>query len=153
MAEPVLEREGNLRLASLACSGFPADLAAIAAEAGRAACSQAGVETYGAACAVIDLPPGDSDPLTWRCQAGIPVLGQPRPIPPLLVEDYRALQALSLPHPGPARSLAASWQLLSDHARAMGWMLRPYWRVSIPIGRAADGHLVPDCVVSVFLDR
>lgn len=154
MPEPSLARDGNLRLASLAHDGLPEDLAAAAAEAAVLAARQAGVEPYGPACALFDLAPeSGTAPSTWRCQVGVPVIGQATPTPPLLVEDYRGLQALSLPHPGPRKDLAATWSLLADHARAMGWLLRPYWRLAIPVTRSGDGHLVPDCVVSVFLDR
>ena len=154
MAEPTLARDGNLRLASLAHDGLPEDLAAAAAPAADQARRQPGVQPYGAACAIFDLAPDpDTGPVHWRCQVGVPVIGQARPAPPLLIEDYRGLQALSLPHHGPRRELATTWQTLADHARAMGWLLRPYWRLAIPVSRSADGHLVPDCVVSVFLDR
>lgn len=154
MVEPALVRDGNLRLVSIAHQGLPEDIAAAASLAAELARDQAGVEPYGPACALFDLAPDpDTDPVAWRCQVGTAVIGQPQPQAPLLVEDYRQLQALCLPHHGARRELAETWRQLADHARAMGWLLRPYWRVSLPVERSADGHLVPSCVVSVFLDR
>ena len=153
MAEPSNATEGNLRFASLACPGLPPDMRAVTQEVIALVGAQDGIETYGPPAAIIDLAPDDHDPATWRCQVGTALIGQAKPAAPLLVEDYRGLQALSLPHVDARGSLRDTWQRLADHARAMGWLLRPYWRISLPTTRSADGHLVPECQVSVFLDR
>jgi hypothetical protein len=152
MADPELTPEGNLRLASLPAPGLPCDSGALDRELSELVAGQGGCETAGPLVILLDLPPSD-EPASWRCQVGRAVIGSLRPQGSLLVEDYRSLQALSLPHTGSWHELAATHGQLAAHAQAMGWRLRPYWRLALPRERSADGHLVPGCTVSVFLDR
>jgi len=153
MAEPELRREGNLRMASLPTEDWPADPRDLYARVLATLGEQGEVHPYGPVSVLIDLPPGDEDPRSWRCQVGSALTGLPRPAPPLLMEDYAKLQALVLPHHEPVAQLATTWRLLDDHARAMGWVPRPYWRVSLRRSLTADGNLFPQTEVAIFLDR
>lgn len=152
MPEPHLVSEGNLRFASIAADGLPCSVDARDREVRELLAAKGGCEHAGPATIIIDLPPNDA-PADWRCQVGCAVIGQPRPHGALLVEDYRGLQSLGCDHHGSWRDLAGTHAELAAHAQAMGWRLRPYWRVALPRQRSADGHLVPGCAVSVFLDR
>jgi hypothetical protein len=151
VAEPTLAREGNLRLASLASRGYPIDPFALAHEVARLLEGQE-VEAYGATTVLVSLPPEDQPPAAWECQVGTAITGLARPIGPLLVEDYRQLRALSLPHAGPIKDLPATWRRLAEKARAMGGGVRPYWRIALRNRRLADGNMLPSADVSVFLD-
>ena len=153
ITEPRLRREGNMRLAALPCDGLPEEPEPLRAEVLNLLAEQEGIAPHGPLTVLFDLPPEGEDPRTWRCLVGSPITGFPRPRPPLLIEDYAGLQALALPHFGPLRELAASWRLLSEHARAHGWTPRPYWRLALHRRQTADGNLFPEPELSVFVDR
>ena len=157
MPEPKLTRDGNLRLACLAGSGWPADPLAIAA-ALRQNLGEQAVEAYGAVQIFVAGSPEAELPAAWEVHVGIAVSGLPRPGAvlagqPILIEDYRNLVALSLPHPGPVRELGSTWSRLAEHGRALGHRLRPYWRVALRRRQLADGNILPTSEVAVFLDR
>lgn len=153
MAEPELVREGNARIATLPTQGIPAEPWRIRDDVVQLLSGQGDADPFPGTIVLIDLPPTDDDPRAWRCQVGCSLLGRPEPLPPLLIEDYRQLHALSLPHMGPVSGLRATWAKLQDHAKAHGWMLRPYWRISVIDDATSDGHPLPECTVSVFIDR
>lgn len=157
MPDPKLTREGNLRLACVAGMGWPADPLLLAAEVRRVAAAQGG-NPYGPVQIVIAGAPDDEPPQSWEVHAGCAVTGMPKPGgvtaagERLMIEDYRNLQALALPHHGPVRLLGQTWRRLADHGRSLGHRLRPYWRVRLSRTQLADGNLLPTAEVAVFLD-
>jgi hypothetical protein len=151
MAEPSLKREGNLRFAGVASPGFPTDALATADEVKRSMDGQ-GLSFIGPASLLFAMPP-DSHPREWPCQVGTALIGLARPAEGIAIEDYHGLLALTLPHLGPIAEIGAVHRRLSEHARAIGYRIRPYWRVSLWRRRLADGNLMPATEVSVFLDR
>ena len=153
MSEPGLRREGNLRLASIACDGLPADAWAVYARCMSLVETRSDLTPNGPLVILFDLAPLDDEPASWRCQVGTAVTGFAAAEPPLLIEDYHNLQALSLPHTTPLKQLRATWQNLRDHAGTMSWRLRPYWRLTLERTQTPDGNLLPRCELSVFLDR
>jgi len=150
VADPTLSREGNLRFASLATRGYPRDPWALASEVRRLLEGQ-DVEPYGPVAIFFNLPPEDL--ATCECQVGTAITGLGRAMGAMLVEDYRGLTSLSLPHTGPIRELALTWQRLEAHAKAQGRATRPYWRLALRTQRMADGNLLPLAEAAVFLDR
>lgn len=157
MPEPRLTRDGNLRIACLAGDGWPGDPLAVAAALRRSVHEQ-GASAYGAVQIFISGSPDDELPSAWEVHVGVAVSGMPQPGAKIagqriLIEDYRNLVALSLPHPGPARELGATWRRLAEHGRALGHRLRPYWRVALRRRQLADGNILPTCEVAVFLDQ
>lgn len=152
VADPVLTREGNLRFAAIASAGYPADPAALHAEVLRLLAGQE-AEPYGAVTLLFSVPPEDRAPPAWECQVGTPITGLARPMGAMVIEDYRQLTSLSLPHAGPVRELPATWRRLEAHARAAGQRLRPYWRLALRDRRLADGNLLPIAEAAVFVDR
>lgn len=157
MPEPKLTRDGNLRIACLAGNGWPADPLAAAA-ALRLSVAEQGAGHYGPVQIFVSGSPDDEAPAAWEVHVGVAVSGMPRPGATIagqrvLVEDYRNLVALSLPHPGPVRELGTTWRRLAEHGRALGHRLRPYWRVALHRRQLADGNILPLCEVSVFLDQ
>ena len=152
MAEPTLAREGNLRFASLPSRGYPLDPQGLAAQVLHLLEGQE-IEPYGPTCIFFNLPP-ESEPLDLcECQVGTAITGLGRSRGALVVEDYRGLVALSLPHPGPIKELPQTWRRLAEAAAAREEPTRPYWRVALRTPRLADGNLLPLAEVSVFLDR
>lgn len=150
MAEPTLSREGNLRFASLPCRGYPADPWAMVAEVKRLLAGQ-DIEIYGAVSIFFSLPVDDLT--SCECQVGSAISGLGRPLGTMMIEDYRQLTALSLPHAGPVRELATTYQRLEAHARAQNRGVRPYWRLALRNQRMADGNVLPAAEASLFLDR
>ena len=151
MPEPLLKKEGNLRFASLPAPGYPADPWQLADRV-RELLDEQEIDSYGPvtllfANAVIDEPAS-----AWECQVGLAITGMARPMHGMLVEDYRNLVALSLPHQGPIRDLPLTWRALRDHGRSLGRQVRPYWRLALRDRRLADGNLLPVADVAVFLD-
>jgi hypothetical protein len=84
---------------------------------------------------------------------GVAITGMARSLQGMLIEDYRNLVALSLPHSGAIRDLPQTWRKLHDHGRSLGRQVRPYWRLALRDRRLADGNLLPVADVAVFLDR
>lgn len=157
MPDPKLTREGNLRLACLTATGWPADPLLPAAGL-RDLVAKQGASPYGAVQVFVAGAPGSEPPAAWDVHLGLAVSGMPRPGALLdgqriMVEDYRDLVALSLPHHGPVRELAQTWKRLADHGASLGYRLRPYWRVSLRRRQLADGNILPASDVAVFLDR
>lgn len=157
MSEPKLTRDGNLRIACLAGSGWPADPLAVAASL-RQSMAEQGANAYGPVQIFVSGSPDDEPPSAWEVHVGVAVSGMPRNGATLhgqriMVEDYRHLVALSLPHAGAARELGATWRRLAEHGRALGHRLRPYWRVALRRRQLADGNILPATEVSVFLDQ
>lgn len=155
--DPKLTREGNLRLACLAAAGWPAD-PLLAAEGLRQAVAGPEVGCHGPVQVFVAGAPGDEPPAAWEVHLGIAVTGMPRPGlthdgQRVLIEDYRDLVALTLPHHGPVRELGRTWKRLADHGAALGHRLRPYWRVCLRRRQLADGSILPASEVAVFLDR
>lgn len=156
MSEPETRDDGNRRIVSVASDGWPADpVASATAVADQIRARDPAIRVLDPPQIWIDLPPerAGADPATWRCQVGVPIVGLTRSGDGLLIEDYSGLQALVIAHHGSARDLPACHQRLADHARAMGWRLRPYWRVALRCPEAADGNPVPTVEVAVFIDR
>jgi len=152
MPDPTVRTDGNLRFAGVALAGYPADAEAVAARVRSVVESQTGVASYGPATLLFTLPP-HGHPEEWECQVGVAVTGLPRPLQDVQVEDYHALQALVLPHGGPIRDLDTTHRRLVEHARTLGHVVRPYWRVALCRKRLADGNALPVAEVSVFVDR
>lgn len=157
MPEPKLSREGNLRIACLAGTGWPADPMAVLTELHRTAEAQGG-SPYGPAQIFVAGAPDDEPPAAWEVHLGVAVSGMPRPGAlvhgqRVMVEDYRNLVALSLPHAGPTRELGATWRRLAEHGKALGHRIRPYWRVALRRRQLADGNILPSADVAVFLDQ
>ncbi len=152
MADPKLSKEGNLRLAGLIAPGYPADPWPLI-ERVHELVDEQDIDPYGPGLLWFGLPPGDEPPLRWECVVGQAVVGLPRPNQGLVVEDYRNLVALTLPHPGPIADLSLTWRRLDDHGRSLGHRVRPYWRLALRSKRLADGNLLPSAEVSVFLER
>ncbi|MBN8527072.1 MAG: hypothetical protein J0M02_17190 [Planctomycetes bacterium] len=157
MPDPKLTRDGNLRLACVAGMGWPADPLLVAAEVRALAAAQGG-NPYGPVQIFLAGAPDDEPPQAWECHLGCAVTGMPKPggVTPsgqrLMIEDYRNLAALTLPHHGPVRLLGQTWRRLADHGKALGNRLRPYWRVTLRRKQMADGNLLPSADVAVFLD-
>jgi hypothetical protein len=151
MVEPSLKREGNLRFAGIASPGYPADPMAIGDEVKHLMDGQ-GLSFIGPLSLLFAMPP-DGHPREWSCSIGSAVIGLARPAGQIAIEDYHALLALTLPHPGPIIEIGSVHRRLSEHARAIGYRIRPYWRVSLWRRRLADGNLMPATELSVFLDR
>lgn len=152
MAEPLLKREGNLRFAGLPSVGCPVDALAMGAEV-QLRLAGVALVPYGPISLLFSVPPDDLAPSAWDCQVGVAVTGQPVPVPGVTLEDYRNLYALSLPHSGAIRDLGLTHRRLSDHAKSLGYRLRPYWRLALRGRRLADGNLLPVADVAVFIDR
>lgn len=157
MPDPKLVREGNLRLVCVAGLGWPPEPLPIAEEVRRLAAAQGG-DPYGPALVFVAGAPDEEPPEAWECHVGCAATGMPRPGAAtaagerLLIEDYRQLTALTLPHHGPVRRLGDTWRRLVDRAAGQGQRLRPYWRVRLVRRELADGNLLPVAEVSVFLD-
>ncbi len=152
MVEPLLKREGNLRFAGLSSVGYPLDPLQIGSHVQERLTGVALVP-YGPTSLIFSVPPDDLAPAAWDCQVGIAVTGQPVTVPGVSLEDYRNLYALSLPHSGPTRELGLTHRRLCDHAKSLGYRLRPYWRLALRGRRLADGNLLPVADVAVFIDR
>ena len=152
MADPQVRREGNLRFAAVAFQGLPESLIAAYADA-RTALGEQRVQCYGPPMALFSFPADDDGPHTWPCQVGSGIIGMARHGNGLLVEDYRHLQTLSLPHMESSARLVDTYRQLANHARANGWKVRPYWRLALRRRRLADGNMLPTSEVSIFLDR
>ena len=154
MPDPQLRREGNLRFVSLPVVGWPADPSVLDAQVAHLLDEQE-AEAYGPLCLLFSVPPGDEPATAWECQVGRAVTGMAvgGGSDGLLVEDYRQLTALHVEHAGAIRDLPTTWRRLDAHARTMGWRPRPYWRVALRDRRMADGNLLPEAEVSVFVDR
>ena len=152
MAEPRMNYDGNLRLASMHSDGFPKDPENCNELVLDEICEQS-VNPYGAIQIFFNLPPDDEGPESWPCQIGSAITGLGRASASVFIEDYRGLHSLSLPHLSSIKTIANTYQRLRDHAQAMGFRIRPYWRVSLKRNRLADGNILPACDVSVFLDR
>lgn len=152
VVEPLLKREGNLRFAGVPSSGYPADAMALAASV-RERLAGVALVPYGPSTLLFSIPPEDLAPDAWDCQVGVAVTGQPLAVAGVTLEDYRNLYALSLPHSGPIRDLGLTHRRLSDHAKGLGYRLRPYWRLALRGRRLADGNLLPVADVAVFIDR
>jgi hypothetical protein len=152
VAEPTLTREGNCRFASLPASGYPPDPWALQHEVARLLAGQE-VELYGPVCILFNLPP-ESQPIDrCECQVGSCITGLGRSRGSLVIEDYRGLVAFSLPHLGAVRDLGLTRQRLQEAAQARQETIRPYWRVALRNHRMADGNLLPQADVAVFLER
>lgn len=152
MADPNVRREGNCRFAALACEGLPANIERTYLDA-RSALEDQRIQLYGPPSVLFSLPADDDPPSRWPCQIGSAIIGLARNRDGLFIEDYRQLQALSLPHMDSTERLGDTYRRLADHARANGWRVRPYWRLALRRRRLADGNLLPTAEVSVFLDR
>jgi len=150
--EAHLQHEGNLRLATLAQDGLPEQPLRVRDEVVERLRAQPALEPYGPAVVLIDLPPAEADPRSWRCQAGCCITGLPEASPPLLFEDYSRLEAFSLPHRGPLDRLHETWSELDRQARGRGWRPRPYWRLALHRRLTPDGNLLPESVVSIFVE-
>lgn len=153
VSEPKLTREGNLRFAGLSQVGYPLDPETLISEVHkRLAVTPA--RAHGASLLWFSLPPEAGPPDRWDCQAGTAVVGLPGAGAGLLVEDYRNLLALSLPHAGPVRELSITWRRLIEHARRLSLgTVRPYWRLALRRRRMPDGNPLPLSELAVFLDR
>lgn len=152
MAEPLLKREGNLRFAGVASSGYPVDPLALGASV-RERLAGVALVPYGPVSILFSVAPDELAPAAWDCQVGLAVTGQPVAVAGVVLEDYRNLYALSLPHSGPVRDLGLTHRRLGEHAKGMGYRLRPYWRLSLRGRRLADGNLLPVADVAVFIER
>ena len=158
MSEPKLMRDGNLRLACLSGLGWPADPLAVGGIVRELTKAQGG-SPYGAVQVFIAGAPDDEPPGAWECHVGSACSGMPKPGGQtadgqrLMIEDYRNLVALVLPHRGPARDLGLTWRRLAEHGKTLGHRLRPYWRVVLRRRQLADGNIQPATDVSVFLDQ
>lgn len=151
MSEPLLKAEGNLRFASLSSAGYPPD-PWLLADRVRDLLDEQEIDTYGPVTVWFPTGPGDAEPNAWECQIGVAMTGMARAMNGLLIEDYRNLVALSLPHNGPLRDITQTWRRLHDHGRSLGRQVRPYWRLALRDRRLADGNLLPVADVAVFLD-
>lgn len=152
MSEPLLKTEGNLRFASLASVGYPADPWQLA-ERVHELLDEQEIDTYGPVMLWFAGAPTDILPQAWECQVGVAITGMARSQHGMLIEDYRNLVALSLPHSKAIRDLPQTWRTLHDHGRSLGRQVRPYWRLALRDRRLADGNLLPVADVAVFLDR
>jgi hypothetical protein len=152
VAEPLLKREGNLRFAGVPSIGYPLDPLALGAEV-RQRLTGVALVPYGPVTLLFSVAPDELAPAAWDCQVGISVTGQPVAVPGVTLEDYRNLYALSLPHSGPVRDLGLTHRRLVEHAKGLGYRLRPYWRLALRGRRLADGNLLPVADVAVFIDR
>jgi hypothetical protein len=150
--DPLLKREGNLRLASIPSAGYPADPWALA-ERVRGLLDEQELDTYGPVTVWFSRAPGDDPSSAWECSVGLALTGMARSIGGMVVEDYRQLHALSLVHDGAIRDLPQTWKRLHDHGRSLGRQVRPYWRLALRDRRLADGNLLPVADVAVFLDQ
>ncbi len=152
MAEPLLKREGNLRFAGIPSVGYPVDPLALGADV-RQRLSGVALVPYGPISVLFSVAPEETPPAAWDCQVGVSVTGQPVAVSGITLEDYRNLYALSLPHSGPVRELGLTHRRLVEHAKGLGYRLRPYWRLALRGRRLADGNLLPVADVAVFIDR
>ena len=152
MPDPLLKKEGNLRFASLASVGYPVDPWQLADRV-RELLDEQEIDSYGPVTLLFANAQADEPPGAWECQVGLAITGMARPTQGMLIEDYRGLVALSLPHQGPIRELGRTWRTLHDHGRSLGKQVRPYWRLALRDRRLADGNLLPVADVAVFLDQ
>jgi hypothetical protein len=152
MSEPLLKSEGNLRFASLASVGYPGD-PWLLAERVHELLDEQEIDAYGPLLVWFPGAPGETLASAWECQVGVAITGMARSQQGMLIEDYRHLVALSLPHSGAIRDLPQTWRKLHDHGRSLGRQVRPYWRLALRDRRLADGNLLPVAEVAVFLDR
>ena len=151
MADPLLKHDGNLRFAGFPITGYPMDPQALG-ERVKALLDEQEIDTYGALTLWFGSSPEHEEPARWEGLVGLACTGFPRPVEGMMVEDYRNLSALSLPHSGPIKDLGRTWRRLADHGQSLGHRLRPYWRLSLRARRLADGNLLPVADVAVFLD-
>lgn len=152
--EPVIRREGNIRLVCQAIDGWPYDYEASIGDIDEAlAQAEDTVAGYGPVQVLVSLPPDDPKPASWQMQIARACKGIPALRAPLLVEDYHQLVTCSVPHQGPVRDLARSHRLAADFARSQGAKIRPYWRISLKREQTADGQGILLTDVAVFIDR
>jgi hypothetical protein len=152
MADPRMRYEGNLRLASTHSDGYPHNLEDMFDLVLDDIADQS-VNPYGPIVLFFNLPPDDQGPANWPCQIGTAITGLGRASESVYIEDYRSLHALVLNHMPAIKNISQTYKRLRDHALAMGFRVRPYWRIALRRQRLADGNLFPPCEVSVFLDR
>ena len=152
MADPRMRFEGNLRLASTHSDGYPQDAEHIY-DLVLDDLAEQPLNPYGPIQIFFNLPPDEQGPEAWPCQIGTACTGLGRASAYVYIEDYRNLHALVLNHMGPLKDLSQTYRRLRDHALAMGFRVRPYWRVSLRRQHLADGNLFTQCELAVFLDR
>lgn len=155
MPQPQQRREGNIRYASTDHIGYPEDVWGTVDQVidlVQAAESVVPVTTYGPPVVLFPLPADDRDPSQWSCQVGTAITGLPRARSPLLVDDYRRLRSVVLPHLGPVRELHLTWQRLMDYVSKEPLRPRPYWRLALTRHRLDDGTLLPVPEVALFVD-
>ena len=152
--EPMIRREGNVRLVCQAIDAWPyAYQEAIAPIDQALAEGDESIAGYGPVQVLVSLPPDDPDLSTWQLQIARACRGIPALRNPLLVEDYHQLVTCTVQHQGPVRDLARSYRLAADFARSQGAKIRPYWRISLCQEQTADGQGILLTDVSVFIDR
>ena len=151
MADPLLKTEGNVRFASVTTPGYPLDPWALA-ERVRGLLDEQEIDSYGPVTLLFGNTIAEETPDRWECQVGVAITGLARPTQGMLIEDYRNLVALSLPHQGPIRDLVTTWKKLHDHGRSLGKQVRPYWRLCLRDRRLADGNLLPVADAAVFVE-
>ena len=152
MADPRMRFEGNLRLASTHSDAYPPDVEYMY-DLVLDDISEQPLNPYGPIQIYFNLPPDEQGPANWPCQIGTACTGLGRASEHVYLEDYRNLHALVLNHMGPIKDMSQTYRRLRDHALAMGFRVRPYWRIALRRQQLADGNLYPQCEVSVFLDR
>ena len=156
--EPVIRREGNVRLVSQAIPAWPYSYAEAIADIDTAiddatAADGSEIRAYGPVQVLVSLPPDDPNPASWQLQIARACSGLPALRNPLLVEDYHQLVTCTVVHQGPVKDIARSYRLAADFARSQGAKLRPYWRVNLKQEQTADGQGILITEVSVFIDR
>lgn len=153
MPEPKLVREGNLRIAGFSFESYPEQPESHISLIKKTLLSTT-AHAYGPALLWFSLPPEDLSPSRWSGHIGVAITGLPTPTSGLLVEDYRNLLTLTLPHAGPIRDVAITWRRLADHAKRMTLGTpRPYWRLALRNRRMPDGNPLPIAELGIFLDR
>jgi hypothetical protein len=152
MQGPRSGHEGNIRFAGLPSDGWPEDPEGLSRRV-RTILDDQNADHYGPPTVIVSTPPGELPSSLWDCVVGVAVTGLPQASQGLVIEDYRDLAPLVLPHLGAVRDLPATWARLQARARELGRRLRPYWRVRLSRTRLADGNLLPLAEVAAFLER
>lgn len=150
--EPELRRLGNLRLVCTSHTGLSLDLMQQMAPIDEFLTEQK-ASGYGPVQMWMQTAPDDTPMNEWPVSLARACTGLPVSSSPILVEDYHNLQALGFEHRGALAEIPRTYRILSDHAAAHAWRLRPYWRLSFALQATPDGQAISTADVAVFLDR
>ncbi len=152
MGNVEIKELGSLRFVHLEHTGYPYEHERMSKDI-DGFISKMNLKPYGSRMIMIFDEPEAVPIDRWRTAVGRGMVGLVEDSEPFKVRDFSGLTSLGVEHEGTIEDLVRTYEQLKERATSEGRGIQSFWRVVFKRSRGAEGTIIPQTLVQLFVGK